>query len=257
MSGQGYFNMYFPGSVQQPNVNNIVSLTSRWMQYDPNETLYITVGNEDLGDPLCINHFWFVPNKHYVLNFGESDCTPTTCECISGYGYQEEVEHYNSTYLGYVGRSYSYKYGREVDVYSGTALDGVGPLTLMMYIGTNDSAYVALNTINTKVTGLSASSQYYNEYFYNNVNMTVPDAKYFVIPDLCLETEKNEGCSPYPFYPNGTRIVTTTTTTTSTTTSTTTTGSTTGKDCSGASGLMSSRVLQLFVVVATVFFVMF
>jgi len=239
-SGFGHFNMYYPSQNGNPNENAVISFTSKWMQYDTNKTLFISIGNEDLGDPVCINHFLFVEDKHYVLSFGSSDCVPTHCECVTGYGYQEEIAHYNSSYLAYVGRSYSYKYQREVDVYTGTALDGVGPLSIFMYIGTNDGAYVALNTVNTDVTGLSPTQQYYNEYFYNDVNMTIPDAKYFEIPQLCLDQEKNHGCEPYPFYANGTRIPDD---------SETTTGSTTDSDSSDSSHLIST-FCQLFLVFA-------
>jgi len=207
MSGQGTFKTYFMSSTGQANEDTVSTLHSKWMQDDVNKTLYITVGDDSLGDPVCIYKFYFVTGKHYTISYNGSNCSLPTCECTSGYGYNEEVSRYNSTFLGYVGRSYDYKYNMEIDTYAGRALDGVGPLTILLHARVSDGAYISMTTIQSDhITGVNASTPYYNEYIYNDVNMTRPDPQYGVIPQICLTAETTNKCSPYGFDLNGNPI---------------------------------------------------
>lgn len=175
------------------------------MQDDANSRLYISNGNVSQG--ICLAEYWFVKGKHYVREYPTMDCSKPVYQCVKDFGYEEEVDRYNSSYLGYMGRSYIYRFQREVDVYAGRTLDGVGPLTCMMYIGTNDSSYVGLSILNdNQVTG-NSSIAYFNEYFYDNIQMgKVPDSKFFEIPKEVLEYESSHNCSVYPYNQYGNKI---------------------------------------------------
>ena len=208
MSGIGTFKIYSMSSNGHANENTIATLHSKWMQYDTNKTLYITIGDESLNDPICWATFYFVAGKHYSISYNNSNCSQPVCSCISGYGYVEETSRYNSTFLGYVGRSYSYKFNTEIDSFAGRVLDGVGPLTILLHARVSDGAYLGMTTIEARnITGVNASIPYYNEYFYYDNNRTVPDAKYGVVPQMCLDYEKKNNCSAYPFDWNGIPIV--------------------------------------------------
>lgn len=201
MSGNGTFKIYLPGE-------NVISVSSQWMQDDLNKRLYISAGDSTLGDPFCLNHFYFVTNKHYVVSFEGNNCQKPICECISGYGYQEEVDHYNSTYLGYMGRQFNPKLQKEVDVYGGRTLDGVGPITVQMYVGVDPRAYLGLNILESKnVTGLTPYPPYFNEYLYQDVELRVPDSKYFIVPQGCLDVETEKGCTSFPYDIYGNKII--------------------------------------------------
>ena len=209
MSGIGSFKIYLPSqTVDKANENTVMTLGSKWMQRDSEKKLYISVGDSSLGDTVCMYQFWFVKGKHYTLSYTDSNCSRPTCECVSGYGYDEETSHYNSTYLAWAGRSYSYKLGMEIDSFAGRALDGVGPLSVMMQVRVSDGAYVGLTTLEARnLTGLSASLPYYNEYLYTDTNLTLPDERYSTVPQMCLEEEIAKNCSVYPFDYYGNKIV--------------------------------------------------
>ena len=178
------------------------------MQNDANETLYISIGDDSLGDPICWSSFYFVAGKHYSISYNNSNCSQPICTCTSGYGYLEEASRYNSTFLGYVGRSYSYKFNTEIDSFAGRTLDGVGPMTVLMHVRVSDQAYLGLTVIEARnITGVNASVPYFNEYFYYDTNMTLPDPKYSVIPQICLDYEKANNCSAFAFDWNGLPIV--------------------------------------------------
>ena len=217
MSGNGTFKVHVPY-----NGNEVIaSYASQWMQDDGQNRLYISVGDASFGDKSCMGKYWFFDNKHYIVSYVNDNCSNMTCSCVTGYGYYEEVSHYNSTYLAYMGRSYNYKFQREIDTYAGRALDGVGPLTLIMYIGVNDSSYRGLGIIESKnATGHSSSIPFFNEYYYDDVIMTTPNSNYFSVPQICLDYEKAHNCSAYEFDQNGWVIPITNTNSTNTTNTT-------------------------------------
>lgn len=198
-TSRGTFKIVYPGSVGEENKNHQRTFPTAWMQDDGNNRLYISTGNVTQG--ICIREYWFVKGKHYIREFPTFNCSEPAYECVTGYGYEEEVTRYNSTYIGgYMGRAFVYRFQREVDIYSGRVLDAVGPLTCMMYIGTNDSSYVALSILNdNQVTG-NSSIAYFKEYFYDEIKMgQVPDANFFDIPQQLLDFETAHNCSIYPY----------------------------------------------------------
>lgn len=197
-TSKGTFKLVYPGAAGQENQNTVKSFPAAWMQDDANTRLYIS--NGDRSQNICVTEYWFVKGKHYVREYPTFNCSEPAYECITGYGYEEEVSRYNSTYFGYMGRSYVYRFQREVDIYAARALDGVGPLTCMMYIGVNDSSYVGLSILNdNQVTG-NSSIMYFNEYFYDDIKMgQVPNASYFEIPQGLLDFEATHNCTSYPY----------------------------------------------------------
>lgn len=216
MSGEGTYNIYTMSSTGQANQDTVGTVHSKWMQDDVNKTLYITVGDDSLGDPVCIYKFYFVNGKHYTVSYNGSNCSLPICGCTSGFGYYEEVSCYNSTFLGYVGRSYDYRLNEEIDTYAGRTLDGVGPLTVLTQIRVSDGAFIGLTTLPpAQITGVNASTPYYSQYMYNDVNMTRPDAQYGVIPQICLTAEATNNCSAFGFDLNGNPIAATTNSTNS------------------------------------------
>ena len=207
MSGSGNFTLYYPSSTSSANLNTMVNFGTKWMQYDTEKKLYISLGDPSLGDSLCVNKWWFFEGKHYTVNYTDNNCSLPACECTSGYGYENETGRYNSTYLAYAGRSYSYKFQAEVDSYAGRALDGVGPLSVLVHVRVADGAYLAMTTLQAKnLTGLS-NLLYYNEYVYSSINMTVPNSTYFEVPQVCVDAEKTKNCSEYPFDYYGNPVV--------------------------------------------------
>jgi hypothetical protein len=65
------------------------------------------------------------------------NCSETPLElCYSDFGYNNETDNYNSTYLGWVGRFTTDKYGPNitVDYFTGRVWDGVGAMTNTMAI---------------------------------------------------------------------------------------------------------------------------
>ena len=200
MVGKGFFSLSLPGPVGEENKDIILKYHSKFMQDSTKRRLYLSSGDESLGDVTCFNKYWYEEHKFYVMTFLNNNCSSPICQCISGYGYDENTNAYNSTHLGYIGRFYSYKAKREVDAYTGRALDAAGPLTVVLHIGVSDGAYVAIQVLEVNsLTGFSPLLPYFIEYFYNDAKMIRPDPKYFIVPELCLKSERTNGCSKYPY----------------------------------------------------------
>lgn len=197
-TSRGTFRLVYPGAAGEENKDKVVSFPAAWMQDDGNSRLYISNGNASQG--ICMTEYWFFKGKHYIKDYPTFNCSEPKYECVTGYGYDEEVGRYNSTYLGYMGRAYEYRFQREVDIFAGRALDGVGPLTCQIYVGTNDSSYVAMSTYNDKQVTGNSSVLYYNEYFYDDIQMgVIPNSSYFVVPQPLLDYESQHNCSSYPY----------------------------------------------------------
>ena len=200
MSGNGTFKAHVPMNGKE----TVVTYTSQWMQDDGKGRLYVSFGDAAFGDQLCLGQYWFFNNMHYAMTFENSNCSQMNCSCITGYGYNEEMDHYNSTYLAYMGRSYSYKFQKEMDSWAGRALDGVGPLSCIVYAGVNPVVYLGMAVIDSQnVTGVSPYLPFYSEYFYDDITVNAPDDKYFVVPQMCLDYQKNHNCTQYNFDQNG------------------------------------------------------
>ena len=60
----------------------------------------------------------------------------------------------------------------------------------------------------TFVIGLVFLSQgSYNEYLYQDVELRVPDSKYFIVPQGCLDVETEKGCTSFPYDIYGNKII--------------------------------------------------
>jgi hypothetical protein len=112
----GRFTIHLPGP--QVNENNLVNFTSLWMQDDLNKRLYISVGEPEFGDKACSGRFWFTKDGVYELLYENFSCSgTTTCHFIEGFGYDKEVEHYSSKYMGWVGKLYIQTYLDRESIY--------------------------------------------------------------------------------------------------------------------------------------------
>lgn len=170
-TGYGYFRLV------GFNNRELLRLSSVWLQDDENKRLKVTTG--EIGEPGWMANYWFFSDRTYEINPTENG--GIECTMFDDFTYDEEVGNYDSRFLSYVGRSQLMDHrGAMVNVFAGQALDGVGPLNTMMYIGAETGTYNGLVVIGA--IGKFA----FNEYWLgDNSTLGAPPAHQFTIHPSC------------------------------------------------------------------------
>lgn len=155
----------------------VFRVSSKWLQDSVTKKLKITVG--EIGEPGWQAQFWFFPSKGYELTTDAKG--NLVCTQFDDFGYDEEIQAYNSYRLSYLGtHKLKERNNTEVDVFAGQVLDGVGPLNVICYGGLNTSYFLGMTTIG----GYGKFA--FNEYWYgDNYTPTAPKDSEFQLHPVC------------------------------------------------------------------------
>ncbi|XP_057296669.1 uncharacterized protein LOC130625581 [Hydractinia symbiolongicarpus] len=162
-----------------------LSFHSYWYQDDPQQKLALGIGKR--GQDLQA-HFWFFKTNAYELVPKDATNQSKGYKCVEfvDFNYTMEIQGYDHNYLKSMGRFELYEKNEtfKAELYMGTALDGVGPLSCVAVIDERDGTYAKLFTVQN-IGGAS-----FSEYYLYPRNDSIPAARHFDLPDECKSEAK-------------------------------------------------------------------